>query len=313
MNTSQERHESATSELGLGTSSYHNGTKGAQSFDDFLALIDSAITQGVSHIDTARTYLGGESERWVGKALHELNARKKVSIATKCHLQPSREESKRIVDLSFSQLDVDFIDIYYIHWPKEGISSYAMLETLFRYKEEGLIGEIGLCNYPVPLMEEFIDDFAITYYQFGYNLLWRIPEFEIIPFCRKQGIELITYSSLAQGLLTNKQFPPVLPKSDVRNNSALFAPQVYKNVLSTSNELKSLADSHGMSIQALAMHWLLSQEAVRTVLFTASSIMQLQENVAALSCTVDSQVIEEATNISSRLKAILPEASTLFS
>lgn len=312
MNTSQEP-KAVTSELGLGTSSYHNGTKGAQSYDDFVALVDSAITHGVSHIDTARTYLGGESERWVGKALHELNARKKVSIATKCHLQPSSEESKRIVDLSFSQLDVDFIDIYYIHWPKEGISSYAMLETLFQYKQDGLIGEIGLCNYPVPLMEEFIADFSIAYYQFGYNLLWRIPEFEIIPFCRKHKIALITYSSLAQGLLTKKQFPPVLPKSDVRNNSALFATEVYKDVLSASNELKSLADSHGLSIQALAIHWLLSQEAVKTVLFTASSIMQLEENVAALSCTVDPQVIEEATQISSRLKAILPKASTLFS
>lgn len=305
-------YEAKIAGLGLGTSSYHNKTKGAQSYDNFVELIDCALAYGVSHIDTARTYLGGNSEQWVGKTLRELNVRQKVAIGTKCHLQSSAEETRRMVDLSFSELSVDYIDVYYIHWPKEGISSYPMLETLFRYKEDGLIGEIGLCNYPISLMKEFIDDFNIKYYQLGYNLLWRIPEFEIIPFCKKHKIKIITYSSLAQGLLTQKRFQEVLPKNDVRNNSALFSIEYFQSVLSTTNELKLLADSNGILIQALAINWLLSRE-VEAVLFTASSLTQLQENVAALSCRIDSKIIEKATQISSSLKAILPKIDTLFS
>jgi aryl-alcohol dehydrogenase-like predicted oxidoreductase len=301
------------SELGFGTSSYQQGTKGRLSSKEFEKLINIAIENGITHIDTAKTYLGGKSESWVGQSLSNLGVRKDVTIATKSHLQASSKKSKQVIDHSFEQLAVEYIDIYYIHWPKEGISSAAMLQTLFDYKEKGLIGAVGVCNYPVSRMQEWISDFPIDLYQLGYSLLWRIPELEIIPFCHEHNIGLVSYSSLAQGLLTPRIFPKVLPDEDVRRNSVLFRDNTYQKVLATQTELKAHAISSGLSIQTLAIGWLLSQRAIKSVLFNASTEKQLYENISAYKNSINNEIIKNATKITDELKHILPHLDTLFS
>lgn len=301
-----------TSELGFGTSSYNNMTQGSLNMGEFQALLEEALASGITHIDTARTYLNGNGEVWVGKVLKN-NPHRNITIASKSHLQGTKEDARTVINESFDRLSVDYIDIYYIHWPKEGIQSQPMLEVLHDYRAKGLIGSIGLCNYSVDLMETFISDFSIDLYQFGYNLLWRVPELTVIPFCKAHNIELVTYSSLAQGLLTPREFTLPLAETDARRNSVLFRDGIIDIAFESRAHLKNLAQEKGISLQALAFAWLLNNKHVVSILFNTSTHERLKENLQAYHTNVDTETIMKATNLTEELKNKIPRYDTLFS
>ncbi len=86
------------------------------------------------------------------------------------------------------------------------------MEGLERARAQGKIGAIGVSNFSVAQMEQVATVGRIDAHQLGYNLFWRVAEEEVIPYCRRHNIAVVTYSTIAQGILTGK-FPRAILSS----------------------------------------------------------------------------------------------------
>lgn len=193
---------------------------GKQSHSDSVKTIQAALRGGIKHFDTARSYSNGRSEQITGQQLKK--NRDDVIVATKTTWLPA-EKIEKYIDISLNRLCTDRIDILYIHWPKPGIDFRPMMEALEKLRTAGKIKYIGVSNFTTNNMESLISAGKIDYYQTGYSLIWRFPEKEIIPYCLENKIKIVSYSSLAQGILTDKfDISKKFLSGDPRNKLAFF-------------------------------------------------------------------------------------------
>ena len=108
------------------------------------------------------------------------------------------------VDGSLKRLQTDYIDLYYIHWPKAGRDMRREMEGLEKARRQGKIRAVGVSNFSAAQMRQVQEVGAIDAHQLGYNLLWRYAEEEVLPFCAEHKIAAVTYSTLAHGILAGK-------------------------------------------------------------------------------------------------------------
>ena len=125
----------------------------------------------------------------------------------------SREQVHKQLDASLDRLQTDYIDLYQCHRPDPETPIEETMEALTEVVEAGKVREIGFSEWTVEQVGASLDvpgtrDFVSSQPQ--YNMIWRAPEAELIPFCSEHGISQIVWSPLAQGVLTGK-YPPGRP------------------------------------------------------------------------------------------------------
>jgi 2,5-diketo-D-gluconate reductase B len=176
--------------IGVGT--------GSLSGEAGVDAVRAALAAGYRHIDTARAY---DSEPAVGEALARSSVdREAVVLATKVHssmLAP--DDVRESVRMSLSALNVETVDLCYVHWPAHAYDPEATLGAFAALREAGLIQRIGLCNVTVDLLQEAIraSDAPIAAVQVEYHPLWRQPE--LCELAREAGATVVGYSPLAGG------------------------------------------------------------------------------------------------------------------
>ena len=208
------------SELGLGCWAFGDSYWPAISSDkmhrEAVRIIQAALRGGIRHFDTAQGYGNGVSEQITGQQLQKV--RSSVSIASKTFNRPA-ETVEKAIEKSLRRLCTDYLDIFYLHWPKPNRDQRPLVEALERARRKGLIRAIGVSNFTADQIEPLLSAGRIDYCQFGYSLLWRQPELNQVPFCRTHHIKMVTYSSLAQGLLAHSpEWAETLPQSDPRRS-----------------------------------------------------------------------------------------------
>ncbi len=283
---------------------------GQQNHNDSVKTIQAAIRGGIKHFDTARSYGNGRSEQITGQQL--LRVRKNILLATKTTWLPAQSVEKYI-DISLRRLCTDYIDILYIHWPDSKKDFRPMMTALERMRETGKIKYIGVSNFSINEMESISSNGTIDYYQTGYSLLWRFPEREIFPYCIENGIKTVSYSSLAQGILTDKfnidnKFPP----DDPRSRLVFFYEDSYGPVSEFLKKLKQLAGAGGLKISHLALSWALSRPWLDTVLAGARTRGQIEENLISLDFDYNSDLLSEITELSDKLLTGIPCRNNIF-
>ena len=301
---------SAKLPLGLGGWVFGGKQWGGQNDRDSREVMEAAYASGIRHFDTAAGY--GHSERVVGEFLRD--KREHVFLASKVFPNGGAVKVRTTLESSLERLRTDRIDLYYLHWPVSGYAIREQMEAMAQAREEGLIGAIGVSNYSVSQLGEALQVAPVDFIQLGYHLLWRVIEKDVVPFCQRQGIRIVTYSALAQGILTGK-FPrnPEFPQGDVRNEGVIhFRKDYWPRVYAAVEELKELADKAGRPLSHLAIRWCTAQPGIHTVLMGARKLAQLRENVAAMEGEIDPAILKEMTRISDELRPHLPEAKTLF-
>lgn len=301
------------SHLGLGCWSFGGSQWNGQSESDSLDALQTSFDLGIQHLDTAAGYGDGASEKVVGKFIAD--KRDQIYLATKGVLWGEQDPQLIIkcLEESLERLRVDYVDLYYIHWPNSNLDMRHMIEALETQRAAGKIKHLGVSNFSVSQLEQCREAGTIDALQHGYNLIWRKDEEEIMPYCRKHEIPLVTYSSLAQGILTGK-FPrnPVFEGDDVRKDTAMFEPDIWPLVHSTMEEAKALAESVQRPLAHLAIQWALRQPGVRSVLIGARNAKQAWQNIEALKDPVDADVLKQLTSISDVLCSRLPKTSNIF-
>ena len=226
--------------------------------------IRAAYNAGINAFDTAEVYGNGHSERILGQALTGL--RDKVIIATKVfsnHLRPNQIISA--CERSLKNLQTDYIDLYQIHWPPGsfGHAAVPMAEIMKALKEllkQGKIRAIGVSNFNRRQIEEAHRMGEIASLQPPYSLFWRQVENDAAGYCRENGLSLLAYSPLAQGLLTGK-FGPAhqFEKGDHRSANRLFQPANFQRAQAALKQLEPVAQAKGITLSQLALAWVIAQ------------------------------------------------------
>lgn len=301
--------------LGTGGSFYGLNHGNREGEDGILAVLATALETEITHFDTATGYGGGYSERLIGCFMAaEPGRRERVFLASKANLDDvSAEAMIKAIDASRDRLQVDMIDLYYLHWPRTGQDMRPWMDGLERARQQGKIRAIGVSNFTVPQMEQLASAGQIDAYQCGYNLLWRFAEKDILPYCAEHGISVVVYSALAHGILSGKysrelEFVP----GDQRWTITLFRGDVWPQVYAAVEQMKQVADKAGCELAHLALRWLLRQSPVTSVLVSAKNREQMLDNRRALSVEIPDAVLNELTELSDRVMQLIPDEGNPF-
>ena len=175
---------------GFGTYMLRDGTETINS-------VKHALKLGVRLIDTAAYY---QNEVSVGKAVKESGLRRdKFFICTKLWNDDQKNnQQEKAFHESLEKLDVDYIDLYLIHWPVTGVrmESWKILEGLY---EQGLIKSIGVSNYTIKHLKELLDDCKIKPIVNQVEFSPYLNQKELYEFCLENEIQLMAYASLTRG------------------------------------------------------------------------------------------------------------------
>lgn len=217
--------------------------------------LQTAFDHGIRAFDTAESYGNGQAEQLLGQLFRNVAA--EIRIATKSQLREP-EPLRRHLATSLRRLHREYVDLYYIHWTREGLPLEPAIEELERQRSAGRVRRIGLCNVTAREIETARSVGNIDVIQVGYNAIWRKPEEKIIPFCEKHRIPMLSYSPLAQGLLAHR-FPadPTWHPNDHRQKTPLFTPPAWPQVHRFHERFHSLAEAAGTDPVTLAFAWIL--------------------------------------------------------
>lgn len=273
------------SRIALGTWSIGGWMWGGADEQDARATIEGALDAGVDIIDTAPVYGFGLSETLVGDVLAKRGARADVVIATKLGLswddahETRRDSSpariREEVQSSLSRLQTDYIDLYQVHWPDPTMPLEETSAALTALRDEGLVRAIGVCNYSAEQMGTFSRGGHLDASQFRYNIFERMPEADVLPYCREAGLTTLAYSPLARGLLTGAMTADHEATDEARRGE-MFHGEPYRRHLAVVARLEEFAQREfGRRVIHLAIRWLLDQPGLTIALWGARKPSQL--------------------------------------
>ncbi|HLI46987.1 MAG TPA: aldo/keto reductase, partial [Geobacterales bacterium] len=252
--------------------------------------------------DTAEIYGDGVSETVLGKGLKEI--RDNVVIATK--VSPSHLRYKDVLkacENSLKRLNTDRIDLYQIHWPNFYIPLKETAQAMDELYKQGKIKAVGVSNFPVPMIKEFKKNLKVAPLvsnQVQYNLVERLVEKEIAKYCRRNGMSIIAYSPLAQGLLTGKYSSSNIPTDAIRRNKAWFRKENLDKIMNLLRELESLSNKYNKKISQISLNWLISHP--NTIAIPgAKTLEQLKENVESCDFELSKSDFKYISRISENL------------
>ena len=265
--------------------------------DEGVRLVQKAMNEGITHIDTADVYGFGRSEELIGKAI--AGRRAEVVLATKGGIQFGEHGSgidnsaaylRGALERSLKRLNVDHIDLYYIHKCDDKTPPEEAFNTLMDFKREGLIRAAGVSNFNVDQLQAAALAGPVDALQSRYNLLQREVETDVLPWCEQNNVSFIPWGGLAYGLLGGKYSRDFkLDKDDWRHRSGAFDDDTYQRNMDAVDGLKEIAKQHNARTSHLALQWLASCPAVSSVIAGAKKSMQVSDNVAAESVRLSSE------------------------
>ena len=263
---------------------------GAQDDADTIAAVHRALELGVNWIDTAAVYGTGHSEEVVARALKQWRGPRPY-VFTKCTLRwdasrkvtpnHSAASVRQECEDSLLRLEVDVIDLYQMHWPPRdnGPQLEEAWQTMAALRKEGKVRWIGVSNFDVVQMRRVQAIAPVTSNQPPYSMIRRAIEAENLPFCREQGIGVISYAPMASGLLTGgmtRERAAALPSDDFRSRNPEFRePKLSKNI-ELVERLKKVGARHGRGPGEIAIAWVLKNPAITGAIVGSRSAIEAE-------------------------------------
>lgn len=299
------------SELMLGAWAYgHDAWEGRGPVDDSesIATINAALDAGVNWIDTAAGYGAGYSERIVGRAV--ASRRDEVLLASKCWSDP--DSIRRTIDECLTNMGTDRIDLYQVHYPSSRVPIAETIGAMKEIQEAGKIRFIGISNFSVEQHREALATARIETSQPPFNILWRQPEDDVIPFCIENDISVIPYSPLAQGLLAGRYRSSADVPDDIRARNKLLAAGTLERCLEVVDRLDEIARAHGKTLAQAAIAWTLAVPGITAPIVGARNRTQLQENLGGLGWRLTDEEFEEISAMGRRVSDTLDFSSNMW-
>ena len=301
------------SKIGLGT--WQFGAREWGYGDDYAGqqardIVRRALDLGVTLFDTAEMYGFGRSERILGEALRE-RGESPVFLATKLFpVLPLAPIVEQRAVASASRLGARLLDLYQVHWPNPLVSDGTIMRGMSALQRVGLVGEVGVSNYPLARWQaaERALGGRVLSNQVRYSLADRAPEKDLLPFAAEAGRVVIAYSPLAQGLLSGRYDRVNRPANRVRAGNPLFLPENLDRASELIGVLREVADAHEAAPAQIALAWVIRHPAV-TAIPGASSVEQLESNVAAAEIELSDDEYAALSTASNRFRPVVGRAA----
>ncbi len=264
-------------------------------------IVLHAFDRGITHFDLANNYgtPAGSAEETMRRLLHDdlHHYRDELFISTKAgyDMWPgpygnwgSRKSLIASLDQSLKRMNLDYVDLFYSHRYDPDTPLDETLQALLDIVRSGKALYVGISRWPLHALKHAVEylrrrDTPPLIYQGRLNLLDRAPQQEgIIDYCRDQGMGFISFSPLAQGLLTDRYLDGIPADSRIAKGGHLKRESLTPELLDRIRQLNGKAADRGEKLASMALAWVLQQQGVTSVLVGASSVQQLDLN---LKCT----------------------------
>src|SRR5215211_3482219 len=267
--------------------------------DEAHRMLDCFVAAGGNFIDTADTYIDGESERTLAPWLAD--RRDEVVVATKVRFAVSDpggeglapDRIRAACDASLRRLGIDVIDLYQVHAPDPSVPLEETLEALDGLVRAGKVKALGVSNFPAWLLAWAVglqDRHGWSPFvslQPQYSLVERSIETEILPFCRSAGLGVLPWGPLGAGFLTGRysredptpEGSRIAEAEDDLEESA--ARRAVERNFRALDEVRVVAEAKGATVAAVALAWLLGVEGVTAPIVGPRTPEQLEDLLGA--------------------------------
>ncbi len=288
--------------------------------EDSHRILDAALEEGITTIDTADIYSKwaeeshpGKSEEIIGRWIKDRGVREDIILATKVRGEMSekpndqglsRKHILESVDRSLNRLQTEWIDLYQSHWFDEETPQEETLRAYTKLVDDGVLNYIGASNFTAAELMESLwisDKHGLVRYeslQPPFSLARRRDyEKHLEPVIRKYHLGVIGYSPLGGGFLTGRYTEDSAP--DSKRAESIQARYAKERNFSIVRTLKEIASAHDASVAQTALAWVLSRETITAPIIGVNSVEQLTENLGALDIKLsdnDLGILHEVSN-----------------
>jgi aryl-alcohol dehydrogenase-like predicted oxidoreductase len=306
------------SELCFGTMTFGSGGEmwdsiGTQEQEEANELLEQAVQAGVNFIDTANIYSFGQSEKILGNALKDADIdRDRLVIATKVRGDMGEGENQgglsryhvlHSVEQSLQRLQLEHLDILYVHGWDESVEIEEVMRTLNQVVADGDVRYLGVSNWP---------SWAVTkanaiarangWHQFRagqyyYSLGGRGSERSIIPALEEENIGLMPWSPLAGGFMTGK-YTDTDEETGGRRDEFDFPPIDKEEADEVVHAMEDIADDKSVSVAEIALAWVRHQPSVTSTIIGAKNSDQLASNLASVEVDLSDDELKTLNEIS---------------
>lgn len=301
------------SKLCLGTMAFGNSCDERESY----RIMDAALDAGINFFDSADNYgkatnNEGITERIIGRWFKQGGGRReRVVLTTKVHEEMhnpydgpnspgglSAYKVRRHLKESMERLQVDHVEIYFMHHIDRSTSWEEMWDVFEQLYRDGLIDYVGTSNHPAwyfTMGQERANQrhfFGIAAEQHCYNLLTRQAELEVLPAAKRQGIAIMTYSPLASGRLTRAGFEN-MKKLDQAGKLDCAG----KSLLHQLTLFDEFCKDIGVTQEEAGLAWLIQNPNVTCPIIGASEASQIESSVKALDVKMTSEALRQLDTI----------------
>ena len=201
----------------------------------------------------------------------------------------SRKYLLASLDQSLTRMGLDYVDIFYHHRPDPDTPIEETAGALATAVKSGKALYAGISSYDADQTQALIDALAehkvpLLIHQPSYNMFNRQIEDRLLPLLAKEGVGSIVFVPLAQGLLTDRYLTGDIPAdSRAAINGSLSSSSINEEYLTRARALNDIASERGQTLAQMALSWILRRPEIASALIGASSVSQLEQNIAALS------------------------------
>lgn len=274
---------------------------GDDSYERARAITHYAFDHGITHFDLANNYGPpyGSAEETMGRLMDDdfRRYRDELFIATKAgyDMWPgpygnwgSRKYLMASLNQSLRRMHLDYVDLFYSHRYDPETPLEETLQALVDIVRAGKALYVGISRWPLEALKIADDylrahDVPLLIYQGRVNMIDHAPIDEgILAYCREHGIGFISFSPLAQGLLTDRYLHGIPQDSRMAQGSSLTKDRLTPELLERLQQLNREALAQGHTLAENALAWILHQEGITSVLVGASSVAQLEKNMKCI-------------------------------
>jgi aryl-alcohol dehydrogenase-like predicted oxidoreductase len=282
--------------------------------DEVNNMMKTVIDSGINFIDTANVYSFGESEVLLGQSIIDLGLnRNSLIIATKVRGRMSKDVNDvglsrfnifQSVDASLKRLQLDHIDILYVH----GADLLTPVEETVRALNDivltGKVRYIAICNWPAWMVmkaqgiaekcgwNEFVG------LQYFYSLSGRDIEREIVPLAQDQNLAIMPWSPLAGGFLSGKYTRENATTGDSRRDKFDFPPINKDKAYDIIDVLGGISKAHNASVAQVALAWVRLQKGITSTIIGAKTIDQLHDNLKSVNIELSADDLKRIDEVS---------------
>ncbi len=287
---------------------WHNfGSK--DNYDNMRAMCRAAFDHGITQFDLANNYgpVYGSAEENLGRLMRDdfAHYRDELLITTKAGYDMwegpygdhgSRKYLMASIDQSLRRMKLDYVDIFYHHRMDKETPLEETLTALADIVRSGKALYAGVSNYDKEYTRKAVDFLReqhcpVIVNQRKYSIFDRTIEKDgVKEYCKENGVGIIAFSPLAQGMLTDRYLKGIPEDSRIaRDNRFLHASDLTDTRMEQIRRLNELAGQRGQTLAQMALSWVLKDDEVCSVLIGASKPQQITENIAAVHSTGFSQ------------------------